>query len=177
MSENEQAKICPLCAETIKAAARVCPHCRKIQRRGLFITKYDLLALAMPLLVLGTFFLLDQMFAKGRSFSPSRDKIEVLSSQMMVGDCGYSTNVVVSGILTNRSDYAWQMIEFEVRYLDGSGKIIDVDSGSDGFTVLPHSDHSFHLTLYSRQSIPEHTSHKILIRSATDQNAWFPTYE
>ena len=177
MAETEQTKTCPLCAETIKAAARVCPHCRKIQRRGLFITKYDLLALAMPLLVLGTFFLLNQMFAKGRSFSPSRDKIEVLSSQVTVVHSEYFTNVVLSGMLTNRSNYSWKELEFEVRYLDGSGKIIDADSGSDVFTVLPHSDHSFNLTLYSRKSIPEHTSRKILIRSATDQNAWFPTYE
>jgi RNA polymerase subunit RPABC4/transcription elongation factor Spt4 len=33
MPENEQTKVCPLCAETIKAAAKVCPFCRSKQGR------------------------------------------------------------------------------------------------------------------------------------------------
>jgi hypothetical protein len=177
MAENEQTKTCPLCAEIIKAKARVCPHCRKIQKRGFFFTKYDLIALAVPLLVLGTFLFLFQIFAEGKSFSLSKNKVVVLSSQLMVVDSEYSTNVIAVGVLTNSSNYAWQMLQFEVRFFDEFGKIADVDSGSDGFTVLPHSDHSFRLTLYSRTSIPKHASYKIIVRSAQDQKAWFPTYD
>lgn len=173
MAETEQTKICPLCAETIKEAAKICPHCRKSQRRWLYCSENDLLAIATILIFIGAVILTFKVFTGSRNFSSSRDKIEVLNSQLAVDVSSESTNVVVSGILTNRSDYAWQMIEFEVRYLNDSGKLVDVDSGSEGFTVLPHSDHSFHLTLYSRKSIPEHASHKVIIRSASDPGTWF----
>ena len=103
----------------------------------------------------------------------SRDKILVLSSHLAVEALHDYTNVVVSGVLTNSSDYPWNVGSFEVRYLDSSGKIVDADSGSDSFMVLSHSDHSFHLNLYSRKSIPEHASHRVLVRSATDPDMWF----
>jgi hypothetical protein len=174
MAENESTKVCSLCAETIKAAAKVCPHCRKIQKRWLFITRYDLAVLAMGFLAVGTVVWSVNMFSNGRNFSSSRDKVEVLSSQLVVDSSRENTNVIVSGILTNGSDYEWDMGNFEVRYLNNFGKIVDVDSGSDNFTVLPHSDHAFHLTLWSRKSIPEHASCKVFVRSAKDSSAWFP---
>ena len=171
MAENEQTKICPLCAETIKAKVKLCPYCRKIQSKWIFITRYDLLAVITLCIFVGTIFLLFQMFASGRNFSSSRDKVEVLNSQL--GLDGW-TNVVVSGVLTNGSNYSWQMGEFEVRFFDGSGKLIDADEGSDSFTVLPHDDHSFKITLYRRKSISEYASQKVLIRSASDPDAsWF----
>jgi hypothetical protein len=33
MAENESTKVCPHCAEIIKAAAKVCPHCRYWQKK------------------------------------------------------------------------------------------------------------------------------------------------
>jgi len=175
MAENEQTKVCPLCAETIKAAAKVCPHCRKIQKRWFFITRYDLLALATVAIFIGAICLLNKMFFEGRSFSSSRNKIKVLNSQLSAQRMSDSTNVVVTGILTNSSDYSWRIGQFELRFLDASGKVIDADkqSDSDGFTVLPHSDHSFRLVLYSLSSIPEHASYKLSICLAYDPNAQF----
>jgi hypothetical protein len=173
MAENEQTKVCPLCAETIKAAARVCPYCRKTQRRGFFINRFDLLAIVTGLLFSGTMVLIFNMFGSGRSFSPGRDKLEVLNSQLSVESSSVSTNVVMTGILTNRGDHAWKDLGFEVRYLDGSGKIVDVDSGGDYFTVASHGDHSFHVLLGSRRSIPEYAIYQVKVRSATDPGRWF----
>lgn len=174
MAENEQTKICPLCAETIKAAAKVCPHCRKIQKRWLFITRYDLLAVGTLVIFIGTVFLLVQMFSSGRSFSSSRDKIAVVGSQLALDVSSDGTNVIISGVLTNGSNYSWQMGGFEVRFFDGFGKLIDADKGVDNFDFLPHSDHAFKINLYGRKSIPEHASYKVLIRSARDPDAsWF----
>lgn len=173
MAEAEQTKVCPLCAETIKAAAKVCPHCRKSQKRWLFASRFDWLALATPLVFFGTIYLLGNLFIDGRSFTPSRDKFEVLSSQAAVNVASDYTNVVVSGVLTNGSDYAWRTGEFEIRFLDASGKLVDVGVSSDGFVVLAHNDHSFSLTLYSMKLIPEHASRRIKILSANDPSAWF----
>jgi hypothetical protein len=173
MTETEQTKVCPLCAETIKAAAKVCPFCRKIQKRGFFISRWDILAIATMLLFLGIIILLFNLFSSGRNFSSSKDKLLVLNSQLGIESSLDTTNVVVSGVLTNASDYAWNVGEFEIRFFDESGKIIDMDSGSGGFTVLSHSDHSFNLALFSRKSIPKHASFNVLVRSANDPSDWF----
>lgn len=173
MTEIEPTKVCPLCAETIKAKAKVCPHCRKIQKRWFIGSKYDAVAFASAFVFIGTVYVIGNLFFEGRKFSSSRDQIAVLNSRVGIEYSSEQTNVVVSGLLTNRSDYAWRTGEFEVRFLDASGKIVDVAPSMDSFTVMPHNDHSFSLTLYSRKSIPEHASRKITIRSASVPDAWF----
>ncbi len=170
MAESEQTKVCPLCAETIKAVAKVCPHCRKYQYWWAFITTHDVLAVLPILILVWTAWALMEMFYSGRDFSSSRDKIEVLNSQLALDVTSYSTNVIVSGVLTNGSDYAWNIGEFEVRFFDDSGKLADADKASTIFTVLPHSNDSFKITLYSRNSIPKYASHKVLVQSAHDPN-------
>jgi len=175
MPENESTKVCPLCTETIKAAAQVCPYCRRNQGRGWFLSRYDLLAMVTALLFIGALVVTGNFFNTGRSYASSRDKIEVLNSQLMVDVSGEARNVGMTGILTNKSDYAWHDLAFEVRYLDGSGKLLDVDSGSEDFTVLAHTDHSFHLDFASRKSAPEHASYKVIVRSAREPGRWFAT--
>jgi hypothetical protein len=56
MAETERTKVCPLCAETIKAAAKVCPYCRKSQRGWASFKVYDLGALAAALFFIGAIF-------------------------------------------------------------------------------------------------------------------------
>jgi hypothetical protein len=168
MPEDAPTKVCPLCAETIKAAARVCPYCRKSQKRFLFINRFDVLAIVTGLVFIATIGLIVDYFDNGRSFSSSRNKIAVLNSQLAV-----ARNVVMTGVLTNKSEFAWRNFEFEVRYLDGSGKLVDVDTGSDDFVVLSHGDHSFHLNFSPRRTIPEHASYQVTVRSASAPGRWF----
>ena len=172
MAETEQTKVCPLCAETIKAAAKVCPHCRRPQNRWFFINEYDLMAVLSVILFAGAVFVAFKIFGEGRDFATSRDKITVLSSQFLIEANHDYTNVVVSGILTNASEYAWNLGEFEVRFLDAAGKVIDADESSSGSTVLSHSERSFRLTLYARTTVPNHVSYKVLVKSASDPVFW-----
>jgi len=174
MAENEQTKVCPLCAETIKVAARVCPYCRKVQRSIFFATAHDVLPIVTALLFVGIVILLLNIFAYGRDFSSSKDKITVLSSQLAIEATHDYTNVVVAGVLTNASDYSWILNRFEVRFFNTDGALIDADSSGSGITILPHAEASFRLTLYSRKSIPESSSHKVLVSSASEPGIWFP---
>jgi len=175
MAENEQTKVCPLCAETIKAAAKVCPFCRASQRRWPFLTVHDLIMILTVLFAFAASALLFHLMDHGRTFSPKRDHLEVLHSwmavQMTEWGTRWSTNVVVEGIMTNGSPYAWKvgdLGELEVRFFGPDGKITDTDTISgDEFTILPHSHHSFRFYL-DRKSIPEHASYKIYVRLAKD---------
>jgi hypothetical protein len=172
MAENEQTKICPLCAEAIKAAAKVCPYCRKSQNRRFFISKYDLIAFVSAALVIGMILMFLYLFVGPRNYSPNRDQIEVLNSQRIIEKAEYSTNLVVFGVLTNKSPYAWQIGGFEVRYYSKDGKIADLSLCGDEFTVLPHSDHSYRLMVYDQKTIPDYPSYKVFVSSAKDPKIW-----
>jgi hypothetical protein len=175
MAEIEQTKVCPLCAETIKAAAKVCPHCRKSQRHWAFMTRYDFFAIAFPLILIVTFFVFNKAFYHRRDFALDRDKIQVTEFHFAFDKSRYETNVVMLGTLTNESDYSWDIGHFEIRYLNNMGKVLDIEDDAYGndFTVLPYSDHSFSLDLYERKSLPQYAVCEVKVVSADDPRAPF----
>ena len=87
MGDESQTKICPLCAETIKAAAKVCPYCQASQKRFALWRKDSL-----PLLsaVLFTAFLgavciwvfPDDVASTGPSFPRHREDLQVLRTSL-----------------------------------------------------------------------------------------------
>jgi uncharacterized protein (DUF983 family) len=176
MAENEQTKICPLCAEAIKAAAKVCPHCHKSQKRFFFISQYDLQAALVVVLFGVSAVLAFWFFGTGRQYSPELHKITVLSTQFSVEATSDHTNVVVSGVLTNASNYAWKLTGFQIRFLDADGKTVEMSNAGSEYmdlTVLPHSDRSFNLGLYFIKTIPAHSSSRMTVTEAKAPGFWF----
>ena len=173
MVDGAETKVCPLCAETIKAAAKVCPHCRKIQNRLFFLSRYDLTAVMGAILLLVSCILIFNAMTQARVFSPAHDKIIVLNSQFTVEADRYSTNLMVMGMLTNASDYAWAIRRLEVRFFDGAGTMTDTDAGASLSLVVPaHTEHSFRLPLYSKRSVPAYSRYEILVTSALEPGFW-----
>jgi hypothetical protein len=173
MPDNERTKVCPLCAETIKAAAKVCPYCRKSQRRWVFMTRYDVLAVAVTLLFAIACYSFWNIYYQGRDFALDKDQIRVTDFHFVIEKNQYGTNVVMSGVLTNESDHSWNINHFQVRYLNSAGKVFDVDDNSEDveFIVMPHSDHSFQLTLFDRTAAPQYSDCKVKVVSASDPRA------
>ena len=178
MAEIEQTKICPLCAETIKAAAKVCPHCRHWQRRW-SLQNPQVFATIWVAIVIGALLCLvafvDKIFGPKRDFAEYRDQIAVVSSQLSHRTSGSNSMVTVVGMVTNRSEFPWKDVGLEAQFFDREGKLIDVvihagDYG--GFAILPRAEEAFRIEGKSARPQSEYASHKVTVRWAKDAGAW-----
>jgi hypothetical protein len=126
------------------------------------------IGLAVPL----TFLALCYLLNRGRDFKDYRQDVKVIDSKIELESTDSGTNVVVSGILTNGSSFAWWDLEIEVCYLDTQGKTIDFDRGDEGFyPLLENSERSFRVGLFSRKQIPDYARLRVHVTSARDPNA------
>ena len=185
MTENEQTKICPFCAETIKSAAMFCPHCRFSQPR----TKWSLrnpqflqsvtsviCAAAIFGAIIGLVYFLQHLIGPKRDFAPYRNQIAVVSSEKSFKMFGSNPTVFVVGAITNQSDFAWKNVGLEARFFDKDGKLIDViqasDSSYSGVVILPHAEAGFKIQSKAAKTESEYATHKVFVGTAKDFNAW-----
>jgi hypothetical protein len=129
MADTEQTKVCPLCAETIKAAAKVCPHCRRWQKRWSFGNPYAgvivfVVVCFVALIYLNAFY--DQLFGQKRDFTPYQNQITVVNSETSFRIANSNLMVSVIGVVTNQTDFGWKQIGMEAQFFDGNGRMIDV---------------------------------------------------
>lgn len=176
MADNEQTKICPLCAETIKAAAKICPHCRRPQNRRLFIPEHDAQAIGAVLMMALSALLLFWTFGDARKFSPEHHKITVIETTFGIEMTKNQTNFVASGVLTNESSFAWKLNGFQVRFLDANGKTVEVgNAGTENYNLVvqAHDDCPFRLNLVNLKKIPDYASSQTKVTDAVDPGFWF----
>ncbi|HXF10986.1 MAG TPA: hypothetical protein VN625_09385 [Desulfuromonadaceae bacterium] len=139
------------------------------------MSRYDILAVCAVVAITGITIVVVEIFGHSREYSPQQHKIVVLQSQFALEKDGDHTNVVVSGVLTNASDYTWNLTRFEVRFLDAAGKTVDARQAGDDYmnlTVLAHGDRSFKLNLYLR-AVPNHASSRITVTEARQPGFWY----
>jgi hypothetical protein len=127
MGEGEQTKVCPLCAETIKAAARVCPHCQS--KLGRFARwRYEVGIPFVVLVLLGEWIALVAWIApddkmKGRCFAGHQADLRV--DHVSLGEVGNKVTFQITGVVTNMGNYPWRVREIEVRVLGYDGELIE----------------------------------------------------
>jgi hypothetical protein len=184
MAENEQTKICPLCAETIKAAAKVCPHCRHWQPRKwsfnnpAFLQSLASLVFAATIFgaIAGLGYFLEHLIGPKRDFTPYQSQITVVSSEASFRVVYSNLTVSVVGVVTNQSDFAWKNVGLEARLFDKDGKLIDViqasDSSYSGVVILPHAEAGFKIQSKATKNESEYATHKVFVGTAKDFNAW-----
>jgi hypothetical protein len=150
--QDQSVKVCPLCAESIKAAAKVCPYCRSSQTRLGHWGPYLLLAcsVAMMLIFVGLVssrFFPDAFRPDGRSFAPYR--AQLLVTRTSLERDAKKPEFWLSGYITNTGNHPWRLQELEARFMEGENKLVDVRHVRvpEKFMMQPHQEQSFRVGL------------------------------
>lgn len=173
MNDSVETKICPFCAEQIKAAARVCPFCQSRQSRWANWW-YEYAAVLMGLLlivlagVLVEWVVPDGGDAGGRSFAGHRNELAVVGTSLDRTETNRDFWLV--GYVTNRGKYPWRVRALEVRFVDSRGSLLDVRHSNvqDPFVVSPLHDHPVRIWLGELAFTNAEVAPQVLVQRATD---------
>jgi hypothetical protein len=163
--KTEQNWACPFCDETIKATAKVCPRCRQpLSLRSIRHPVTAFLVLTLPtllfiiLLVVSMVSGLDRIFNPKPSYTGYLGSLQVTESRM---NWVYSSNGLhgyVVGIVTNQSQIAWKGIEFDCRFFNTNGILVDAAGGTSPYTIEPHDESAFRVTIYPTRPTNDYAS-------------------
>jgi hypothetical protein len=175
VTDSSESKICRACAETIKAKAKVCPHCQTSQ--NLFAKWLSLILWALVLFVLLAALVVawDELPSYsfglgGRSFA--RHRADLLVTQTRLERIGEQSDFLLLGYVTNRGETAWRVRGFEVRLVDSGGTLQDAlhPAPEDNFVVQPKQQHAFQVKLRNLAYTSNGVVENVRVESATDGN-------
>jgi hypothetical protein len=178
---DSAARTCPFCAEPIRAAAKVCPRCRQwLSFRSLrnpvvggFLVAGAMMALW---LVLGVALEknLNRLSSQPPYYEEFPNALQVLQSRMNWVATKDGLRIFVTGMLTNRSAIAWQGLEFECRFFDAGGKLVDAANARGGYlTVRGNDDSAFRIAVVPAGSSNDYQSFQIKVSTARNTKSSF----
>jgi hypothetical protein len=174
MGDVSQTKTCPLCAETIKAAAKLCPFCQARQGRfTLWREQLGQLVAGLSLAVLSglaCFWVFPDTPASGRNFARHRDELRVLRTSLE--RVKKKPEFWLMGYVTNSGSYPWRVHELELRFLDAQGNLLDVRHSAlfDSFVVPPRGESAFRVEFGELVFTNSGVVHQVRVQTATDGN-------
>ncbi|MBI2926447.1 MAG: hypothetical protein HYY24_12200 [Verrucomicrobia bacterium] len=173
MNSTPDTKTCLLCAETIKAAAKVCPFCQSRQSRWALWSQELAILLPMVFMVGITVVFLAWLFREeawpdGRSFARHRHELSVV--RVTLDRVNARPQSWISGFVTNTGTHPWRVHELEVRFLDGQGNLFDVrhPNVSGPFVVEPGHEHAFRVGLGTLAWTNPAAVPQVRVQTATD---------
>jgi hypothetical protein len=173
MAEEQQTRVCPFCAETIKVVAKVCPFCRSKQGRYALWRQELLVAVPGSALIVAAIVVLariapDEKSVGGRGFAGHQSDLVVRSSALDRGKA--NSDFWITGVVTNRGEHPWRVHELEVRFRNERGDLLDVrhPDVTELFTVQSHQEHGFRAELGDLPFTNSGVTRQVRVQSATD---------
>lgn len=173
-------RICPFCAESINDVARICPRCRQwLTIKSFRNPTVGLFCIVIPLIasfVLVAIILLsglDRLQNPKPNYSDLPDSLLVLESHMNWAMTQDELRIYIAGVFTNTSSAAWKDTEFDCRFFDANGVMIDAGTGFNRVTINPNDDAAFRISITPTAATNSYVSFKISVSHARNARSWF----
>jgi hypothetical protein len=177
---DPETRICPFCAETVKRQAKLCPRCQqwltwKSLRHPLIMVLLHVVPL-MALWVALSFALsahLDSLQNPGPYYSEFPDSLRVLESRMNWVQTPEGARIYVTGVLTNTSPVGWGQGEFDCRFYDARGAMIDAFTGRGHISAYPRGESAFRVMIVPTAPTNDYASVKVFVGDARNAKGLF----
>ena len=177
---HEENRSCPFCAETIKSVAKVCPRCRQWLTIRSLRNPFVMLALhSIPVVVVWVLFATlllkssEQLGNPRPYYSEFPSAIKIVESRINWAELSDGPAVYITGILTNVSSMGWQELEFDCRFFDSQGTLVDAANGRGHLSIGPNDDSAFRVAIKPVASTNSYASYKISVSNARNAKNWF----
>jgi uncharacterized Zn-finger protein len=101
------------------------------------------------------------------------NSLRVMESRMNWVETSNGPRIYLTGILTNQSDIAWRDIEFECRFLDTNGLLVDAAHPHVFLTIQPHDDTAFRTVITPSRSTNDYASFRLLVTTARNTKGFY----
>ncbi len=178
MNDPEK-RTCPFCAEAIEQKAKICPRCRQwLTWKSLRHPMVSVFVHGVPLFVVWIVLVHALVAGLGTLnprpyYSEVPDALHVLTSQMNWAKTHDGLRIYLTGVLTNSSPETWKEAEFDCRFFDDRGAMLDADAGRSYMTVLPHGDAAFRVAIDPVAATNQYVSFKIRVGNARNGKGMF----
>jgi hypothetical protein len=176
----ESSRICPFCAESINPAAKLCPRCRQwltmrsLRNPAIFLWVHGGLSAAVFILMgFGFLSAVNRLGNPKPYYTAFPQVLRVVESRMNWAQTKDGLRIYLTGILTNQSPVAWGSIEFDCRFFDAKGVMVDAANAHASLTIQPNDDAAFRAVVAPGGETNDYHSYKLSIITARNAKAWF----
>ena len=81
--------------------------------------------------------------------------------------------IFIAGVLTNDCPVAWKSAEFDCRFYNANGIMVDASTGYGGATVRPYDDAAFRVSIIPTAPTNDYASFKVSVGHARNVKGWF----
>ena len=99
--------------------------------------------------------------------------LRVTEARMNWAETSSGLRIYITGILTNRSEFAWRDIELECRFFDTNGQLLDAAHPHVALTIRPHDDTAFRVVVTPGHATNDYASFRLSVSTARNTKSLF----
>jgi hypothetical protein len=116
---------------------------------------------------------LNRIINPSPSYAAFPHALRVVESRMNWAQTKDGLRIYMTGILTNQSPVAWKDVEFESRFYDSTGVMVDAAHSHGYLTVQPGDDTAFRAVVIPGCATNDYSSYKLTVTTARNGSGWF----
>jgi hypothetical protein len=108
----------------------------------------------------------DEILNPKPNLSAFPNALQVIESRMNWAHTQDGPRIYMTGLMTNQSPVSWKDIEFECRYYDGNGVMVDAAHPRGYFTILSNDNTAFRVSVTPTSSTNSYQSYRLSVTTA-----------